>query len=208
MDKVEFKTYIVKKKISLFGLFCSIMALVSISGFILKSVMQTESSHWFLSINFGLMFFVFFFLLILTPKLKGAENYKILEELVINDEYIKVGDSQFKLNEIENLRIDYDGVFGEAKGNRHIPDGVGNMIHFKWNGNLISYYFRIANFKEKAIFLDMLASLYRKNYQFIENHQYYGRTYLLKKLSYQEIQEFKLDKRSNMKSDSLLNHKE
>lgn len=146
--------------------------------------------------------FVFFFILMIIIVVNSFfdgmyENPKpyIKNELLFNDHKIIIDKKLFDLKSLKNVEIIYDAFDGErikTGSNRYrVSNGTDNYLTIYSDNEIIAHQFYVKSESEEKNLKNVLLAWYINNYNFYEGFDL-GRTYLLKSLSYVEVQEFKM----------------
>ena len=114
--------------------------------------------------------------------------------LIISPKAIRLGSFTYKLDDVVNLEIEINEFDGEEKiirgSDRYILNGTDNRLSFIFLDKRIATNFYLISEVQK----DQLREIF--HYWYINRIPFYecdksGKTYLLEKLNYKEIQEFK-----------------
>ncbi|MCO5269055.1 MAG: hypothetical protein M9897_09195 [Brumimicrobium sp.] len=122
----------------------------------------------------------------------------LVGKLIFHEENLKIPDNSnnttiIPYNEIDYFKLNYSlrkGIYY-----RHIDLGNNNKVQIKTKDKIRIYYICIRNKQEEESLKSTIIKLYEKNVKVIES-VFNIKTYGLKNLSYEEIQEFK--KRYNL----------
>lgn len=115
------------------------------------------------------------------------------QQLTFNTHVIHIGEKSYEINNLNNIRIlinDYDGQIMSSPYANYVLNGTNNQLSFIHLKEKVSISFYIMSEVQKEQFCNLFEVWYNEQISFYEGNAA-GKTYLLKSLSYQEIQEFK-----------------
>ena len=128
----------------------------------------------------------------LTNSREDPQEY-FSDTLVIETAQIIIAGTVYETKTINNLTIninDFDGEVIDTGRGKKILNGTNNRLSFVYLAKHISLQFYIVSEGQKEEYKDLFEIWYKTKFKFYEGNMG-GRTYLLERLNYQQIQEFK-----------------
>lgn len=116
----------------------------------------------------------------------------LAEPIIFDEDNIVINGEVFAVNEVQNLKIvlnNYDGETMKGRG-RWILNGTNNHLSFVHLKKRISIMFYVISEEQKKQFKTLFDRWYNNHVPFYEGNVS-GKTYLLERLDYSEIQAFK-----------------
>lgn len=173
-----------RTKFKFLGLILVLFAFIF--GFIFK-----DATYW--SIAFLILFVCGFWYDNLMKSREPPQEY-FNDILIIDPNQISIGETIYETNKLKNIKIfinDFDGeVIYMSRGGKKILNGTNNHLSFVYLDKQISLQFYIISEIQKEQYKDLFGIWYKTKFKFYEG-DFGGRTYLLERLNYQQIQEFK-----------------
>ena len=125
-------------------------------------------------------------------------NFEYLEKITLTDNEIKIGEKNLEFKSIKNLEFnvrDFKGkriqIIGSLKySGPTLSQGVNNVIKFENQNEKYEIRFQLSSKDELSMLGEYISKLYSKEIEFEEKYDTL-KSYGLKKLTHEEIKEFK-----------------
>jgi len=124
---------------------------------------------------------------------KKEPEGKYVGELILSGDYFTICKDIINTSEISELKIELEHPKGFKIWHRFgytVSSGTTSKIEFVLNGNKKQFNFQLYSDSQLKDIRQVLEKLYQKGI-FVKEFHLGNRTYLLKKLAYEDIQEFK-----------------
>ena len=168
-----------------------LLALILIFLAFIFAFIYKDATYW--SIAFLIIFVCGFWYENLTKSREDPKKY-FSDNLIIGTNQISIAGTVYETNTINNLKININDFDGEeismARGGKKVLNGTNNRLSFDYLDNHIYFQFYIVSEVQKEQYKDLFEIWYKTKFKFYEGN-IGGRTYLLERLNYQQIQEFK-----------------
>lgn len=94
---------------------------------------------------------------------KGAKRFgSLTQRLILSNDSIKIGDTEYRLDDLQKLEIIADDFAGGPGGVFSSSVGTDNYIDFKFKGEEFSYQFQIRNRIDLKLVKDLAKELVKK----------------------------------------------
>jgi len=118
------------------------------------------------------------------------------DKLIITPDTIKIKDQSWDIKNIRNLVFNVDSYAGMdykvQGGGLNTSDGLRNMVSFTANGKKIQYNFFLESAAQTTRLCSIFKEFYVRHTPFIEKDMYGYQTYLMRQLSTEELEVFKM----------------